>query len=175
MLKIAIIHTQSCTKQCESFQLKHQTLGSRLATEHRLMGGMSRITEGEMMNAKKIAIKIFEGNYLRSSIKDMQNDEVRSEANKRKMPLFVVPLFVWLFFFLFCGCYLLVLFSCVEILSFPTSPNTVHLLNLCFSFFFFLSFFQSTSSQRFFFHRAGTKRNATWTGTLLFINRENVE
>ena len=54
-----------------------KSIGRSRTTEHRLMGGMSRITEGEMMNAKKIAIKIFEGEYLRSSIKDMQNVEVR--------------------------------------------------------------------------------------------------
>ena len=128
-----------------------KSIGRSRTTEHRLMGGMSRITEGEMMNAKKIAIKIFEGEYLRSSIKDMQNVEVRiAKRIKEKCLCFVVTLFVWLFCFLFCGCYLLVLFSCVEVLSFPTSPNTVHLLNICFSFFIFFylfsSFFQSTSS-----------------------------
>lgn len=68
-------------KTMRKFSIKTPDLGKSIGrsrtTEHRLMGGMSRITEGEMMNAKKIAIKIFEGSYLRSSIKDMQNVEVR--------------------------------------------------------------------------------------------------
>ena len=72
-----------------------KSIGRSRTTEHRLMGGMSRITEGEMMNAKKIAIKIFEGSYLRSSIKDMQNVEVRLKPKRlRKMPLLLFHVLV---------------------------------------------------------------------------------
>jgi hypothetical protein len=46
------------------------------------MGGMSRVTQGEMMNAKKISIKKFESTWLRSSIKSMQDGAVRKEMRE---------------------------------------------------------------------------------------------